>query len=124
MTTARTRNFATVTISFDATSLTRLVASNEIVTVAKFLVLAVVILPIVPNKELTRFHINPFKTWLVVVAVSGVSFASYVLQRLLKKRGGVMLSAVLGGAYSSTLTTSCWPDSPGRIRDRVRTCSR
>ena len=86
-------------------SLTRLVASNEIVTVAKFLVLAVVILPIVPNKELTRFHINPFKTWLVVVAVSGVSFASYVLQRLLKKRGGVMLSAVLGGAYSSTLTT-------------------
>lgn len=85
--------------------LTRLVASNEVVTVAKFLVLAVVVLPIVPDRELTRFHVNPFKTWLVVVAVSGVSFASYVLQRFLKERGGVMLSALLGGAYSSTVTT-------------------
>ena len=66
---------------------------------------SVVILPVVPDRELTRFHLNPFKTWLVVVAVSGVSFASYVLQRLLKGRGGVMLSAILGGAYSSTVTT-------------------
>jgi uncharacterized membrane protein (DUF4010 family) len=85
--------------------LTKHVASNEIITVAKFLVLLVVILPVVPNREFGRFHIDPFKTWLVVVAVSGVSFASYVLQRLLKGRGGVMLSAVLGGAYSSTVTT-------------------
>jgi len=80
-------------------------ASNEIITVAKFLVLLVVVLPIVPERDLTRFHINPFTTWLVVVAVSGVSFASYVLQRVLKGRGGILLSAILGGAYSSTVTT-------------------
>ncbi|HEX7669779.1 MAG TPA: MgtC/SapB family protein [Polyangiaceae bacterium] len=80
-------------------------ASDEIVTVAKFLVLVAVVLPIVPDRDLTRFHVNPFKTWLVVVAVSGISFASYVLQRALAGRGGVLLSAVLGGAYSSTLTT-------------------
>jgi uncharacterized membrane protein (DUF4010 family) len=85
--------------------LTRHVASAEIITVAKFMVLSVVILPIVPDRDLTRFQLNPFKTWLVVVAVSGVSFASYVLQRLFKERGGVMFSALLGGAYSSTLTT-------------------
>jgi uncharacterized membrane protein (DUF4010 family) len=85
--------------------LTRHVAPEEIVTVAKFLVLAAVILPVLPDGDLTGFHINPFKTWLVVVAVSGVSFASYVLQRALKERGGVMLSAILGGAYSSTVTT-------------------
>ena len=85
--------------------LTKRVASTEITSVAKFLVLLVVILPIVPDRELTRFHINPFKTWLVVVAVSGVSFASYFVQRILKERGGVMVSAVLGGAYSSTVTT-------------------
>ncbi len=85
--------------------LTKRVDSGEIITVAKFLVLAAVILPIVPDRGLTVFQINPFKTWLVVVAVSGISFASYGLQRLLKDRGGVLLSAVLGGAYSSTLTT-------------------
>lgn len=85
--------------------LTKVVASSEIVTVAKFLVLAVVVLPIVPDRELTRFHVNPFRTFLVVVAVSGVSFASYVLQRVFAGRGGVRLSALLGGAYSSTVTT-------------------
>jgi len=85
--------------------LTKRVASNEIITVAKFLVLLVVILPIVPDRDLTRFHLNPVKTWLVVVAVSGVSFASYVVQRALKQRGGLMVSAILGGAYSSTVTT-------------------
>ncbi len=85
--------------------LTRHVASNEIIIVAKFLVLLVVILPIVPDREVTRSLLNPFKVWLVVVAVSGVSFASYLLQRALKGRGGVALSAILGGIYSSTVTT-------------------
>jgi uncharacterized membrane protein (DUF4010 family) len=85
--------------------LTQRVASHEIVTVAKFLVLAAVILPIVPDHDIGRFHVNPFKTWVVVVAVSGVSFASYVLQKVLRQRGGVMVSALLGGAYSSTVTT-------------------
>jgi len=85
--------------------LTKRVASSEIITVAKFLVLSVVILPVVPDQGLTAFHLNPFKIWLVVVAVSGVSFASYVVQRLLDGRGGVIVSAILGGAYSSTVTT-------------------
>ncbi len=85
--------------------LTRHVASGEIATVAQFLVLTVVILPIVPNRDFTHFDLNPFRTWLVVVAVSGVSFGSYVVQRLLKGRGGVLVSALLGGAYSSTAAT-------------------
>jgi uncharacterized membrane protein (DUF4010 family) len=85
--------------------LTHRVASNEIVTVAKFLVLLIVVLPIVPNRDFTRFHINPFRVWLVVVVVSAISFASYALQRLLKERAGVYLSGVLGGLYSSTATT-------------------
>lgn len=81
------------------------IAPQEILTFAKFLLLTGVILPVVPNQEFSRFHINPFKTWLVVVAVSTISYGSYVLQRLTKQRGGVVLAAVLGGAYSSTVTT-------------------
>ncbi|HZS35540.1 MAG TPA: MgtC/SapB family protein [Polyangia bacterium] len=86
-------------------SLARRIAPEEIASFAKFLLLSVVILPVVPNQSFTRFEINPFKTWLVVVAVSGVSYGSYVLQRWLRGRGGVLLCAVLGGAYSSTVTT-------------------
>ena len=81
------------------------IAPNEILTFAKFLLLSGVILPILPNREFSQFHINPFKTWLVVVAISAISYASYVLQKMSKAQGGVVVAALLGGAYSSTVTT-------------------
>ena len=74
---------------------------QEILTFSKFLFLTGVILPALPNKEFSQFHINPFKTWLVVVAISAISYASYVLQKVTKGQGGVVLAALLGGAYSS-----------------------
>ena len=80
-------------------------APAEILTLAKFLLLTAVILPILPNREFGPFHLNPFKTWLVVVAVSTISYGSYILQKLTKGRGGIVLAAFLGGAYSSTVTT-------------------
>lgn len=86
-------------------ALSRRLPSQEVVTFTQFLLLTAVILPLVPNREFTQFQINPFTTWLVVVAVSGISYASYLLQRWTRERGGVVLTAVLGGIYSSTVTT-------------------
>jgi uncharacterized membrane protein (DUF4010 family) len=85
-------------------NLTKRVPGEEILTFTKFLLLTAVILPVLPNQEFGPFQINPFKTWLVVVAVSAVSYGSYVIGRL-TKGGGVVLAAILGGAYSSTVTT-------------------
>ena len=85
--------------------LSKRLAPQEILTFTKFLLLAAVILPTVPNTPFTQFGINPFKTWLLVVAVSGISYGSYVLLALTRQRNGVLLSGVLGGAYSSTATT-------------------
>jgi uncharacterized membrane protein (DUF4010 family) len=85
--------------------LTKRIAADEILTFTKFLLLTAVILPVLPNQEFGPFQINPFKAWLVVVAVSGVSYGSYVIQKLTKGQGGVILAALLGGAYSSTVTT-------------------
>jgi uncharacterized membrane protein (DUF4010 family) len=85
--------------------LTRRVSPDDIFTFTKFLLLTAVILPVLPNQPYTPFQINPFRTWLVVVAVSAVSYASYVLQRWSRGGGSVLLAAVLGGAYSSTVTT-------------------
>ncbi len=84
--------------------LSRRIAPNEILTFTKFLLLTAVILPILPNQPFGPFEINPFKTWLVVVAVSTVSYGSYLLM-LATKGSGILLSAVLGGIYSSTATT-------------------
>lgn len=78
---------------------------EEILTFAKFLLLSAVILPVVPNQTIGDFGFNPRKAWLVVVAVSTISYGSYILQKTLKGKGGITLAALLGGSYSSTATT-------------------
>jgi uncharacterized membrane protein (DUF4010 family) len=77
----------------------------DILTFSKFLLLTIVILPVLPNQSFGPFQLNPFKTWLVVVTVSAISYLSFLLQRRVKGRSGVALIALLGGAYSSTVTT-------------------
>jgi len=77
---------------------------QEVSTLVQFILLAAVILPVLPNAEFTRFNLNPFKAWLIVVAVSGISYASYLVQRVLR-RPTVLLTGLLGGTYSSTATT-------------------
>jgi uncharacterized membrane protein (DUF4010 family) len=84
--------------------LARRIAPQEILTFTKFLLLTAVVLPVLPNQNFGRFSINPFKTWLVVIAVCTVSYGSYLLMRITKD-SGILLSAVLGGIYSSTATT-------------------
>jgi uncharacterized membrane protein (DUF4010 family) len=86
-------------------SLSSRIPPQEIFTFTKFLFLTIVILPIVPHQDLGPFHINLFKTWLVVTAVSAISYGSYLLEVFTKGKGGMILSALLGGAYSSTLAT-------------------
>lgn len=86
-------------------ALAQKIETTDILNFAKFLLLSGVILPLLPDMPFSEFQINPFKIWLVVVAVSAVSYGSYVLQRLTRGKGGVILAAILGGAYSSTVTT-------------------
>jgi uncharacterized membrane protein (DUF4010 family) len=86
-------------------SLVERVPGEEILTFAKFLLLTAVILPVVPNQTIGNFGFNPRKTWFVVVAVSAISYGSYLIQKTLQGKGGVTLAALLGGCYSSTATT-------------------
>jgi uncharacterized membrane protein (DUF4010 family) len=86
-------------------NLSRRLPGQEILAFAKFLLLTAVILPIVPNRTFGSFGFNPFKAWLVVVAAGGISYGSYLLQKASQGRESLFLSAVLGGAYSSTVTT-------------------
>lgn len=80
-------------------------SSADTLTFTQFLFLTIVILPILPNQRFAPFDINPFQTWLVVVAVSTISYGSFLLQRVIRDRDSVTLIALLGGAYSSTTTT-------------------
>ncbi|MGV8998245.1 MAG: MgtC/SapB family protein [Parvibaculaceae bacterium] len=79
---------------------------GEIVTLAKFLIIIGIVLPLVPDTPITTLtDITPYQVWLAVVAVSTLSYASYLVQRFIAPDHGVYISAALGGLYSSTATT-------------------
>ncbi len=82
------------------------IPGQEIISLAQFLVLIGVILPLLPNKPVTTLTpITPFQVWLAVVVVSSLSYGSYLLQRLMSTQGSLFFTSVLGGLYSSTATT-------------------
>lgn len=86
--------------------LARTIPAHEITTLGKFLVLIGVILPLLPDRPMMSLTtITPYQVWLAVVVVSTLSYGSYLAQRLLSPERGVLLTAVLGGLYSSTATT-------------------
>ncbi len=58
-----------------------------------------------PNRTFGSFGFNPFKAWLIVVAASGISYGGYLIEKATPARRGILVSALLGGAYSSTATT-------------------
>lgn len=79
---------------------------NEFITLAKFLIIAGVILPLLPNTSFSEtISISPYKFWLAIVAVSGISYLSYLLQKFVFPKSGILLTGILGGLYSSTATT-------------------
>jgi len=79
----------------------------EIFTLARFLVLAGVILPLLPRSPVTSLtSLSPYEVWLAVVAISTLSYGSYLLQRYLSPGHGVIAGAALGGLYSSTAATA------------------
>lgn len=79
---------------------------EELSTLGKFLIVTGIILPLVPHEPMTTLtDITPYEVWLAVVAVSTLSYASYLMQRFFAPRHGLLISAALGGLYSSTATT-------------------
>lgn len=85
---------------------TRSFTADDVSATLKFLAITGIILPLVPNDEYGPFGaFNPFKTWRMVVLISGVGFLGYVLMRLFDARAGILLTGLLGGLASSTATT-------------------
>lgn len=78
----------------------------EFITVAKFIVIAGIILPALPDKQIFSFlNLSPYKVWLAIVVISAISYLSYLLRKFVFPNAGVLLTGLLGGLYSSTATT-------------------
>lgn len=80
--------------------------NDEFITLAKFLIIAGIILPLLSQKPFSAdINISPYQIWLAVVAVSGISYFSYLLKKFVFPKSGIIITALLGGLYSSTATT-------------------
>ena len=81
--------------------------ATDVRAFARYAVIVAAVLPFLPNESLGPFGAwNPFQLWLVVVLVTGFSFAGYVANRTIGARNGILASAVIGGSYSSTAVTA------------------
>lgn len=102
-------------------SLIKKIEHKEVIDVVKFCLVAVVILPVLPdaNIKLVEFTnllgielensnlgnitlLNPFNTWMIVVLVSGINLFGYFLTRIIGARRGLLLTAAISGFISST----------------------
>lgn len=80
--------------------------SVEMVTFAKFMIMAGVVLPLLPDRQIASFiTVTYYQVWAALLVVSSLSYLSYLAQTYLFKGKGLLLTGLLGGLYSSTATT-------------------
>ena len=88
--------------------LARKIQSADVEATLKFAIISLIILPLVPNHNFGPPGlevINPYKIWLMVVLISGLNFASYILVKVVGKEHGLGITGLLGGLVSSTAVT-------------------
>lgn len=88
------------------TSLSEKLNRGEFITLGKFLAIAGIVLPLLPDTPIVSYlSITPYKLWLAMVVISSISYFSYLLRKFVFKNSGVLVTGILGGLYSSTATT-------------------
>ncbi|NDV57340.1 DUF4010 domain-containing protein [Bacteroides sp. 519] len=89
------------------TEIAQRMKNDEMVTLAKFLAISGIILPMLPKENIVpEIELTPYSIWLATVVVSGISYLSYLLKRYVFRESGILVSGILGGLYSSTATIS------------------
>lgn len=79
---------------------------DDVIATLKFLVVAVVVLPVLPNEPLGPYGVlNPFRIGVMVALIAGIGFVGYVAMRLWGASKGILVSGAIGGLVSSTAVT-------------------
>lgn len=98
-----------LTLRAQAHAMLKGMTAQEIDSIARFALVALVILPLLPDRNLGPYDAwNPRQIWMVVVVVLGLSFAGYVATRRLGSKKGIMITALCGSLVSSTAVTATY----------------
>ena len=96
------------------------VTGEEVLAIVKFGIVAVVVLPLLPDEPVGPYDaLVPRKVGLMVVILSGVSLVGYLLVRILGGRAGWALAGALGGLVSSTATTLSFSSKARDAREQT-----
>lgn len=84
----------------------RTLTEDELAAALELAVVAVIVLPLVPNREFGPWGVwNPFDIWFVVVLVHGLSFLGFIAMRVMGNRRGLLAAGAVGALVSSTAVT-------------------
>lgn len=82
------------------------ISRPELFAVIKFALIAVVLLPFLPDRRMGPEGVfNPKGIGVVVVVVSALSFVGYFMVKFIGEGKGILLTALFGGLFSSTSVT-------------------
>lgn len=96
------------------------VSEDEILAIVKFALVAVVLLPLLPDEPMGPYGaLVPRKVGLLVVILSGLSLVGYVLVKVLGGRVGWAIAGGLGGLVSSTATTLSFAGKARETREQI-----
>nr|WP_250890173.1 MgtC/SapB family protein [Sphingobium nicotianae] len=99
--------FALLSARHSMHALLRGLTEAEIEAVARFALVALVVLPLLPNADMGPYGAwNPRRIWMVVVMVTAFSFAGYVAARKFGSNRGILVMALTGAIVSSTAVTA------------------
>ena len=96
---------------------------EDIIAALQLAVISAIILPVLPNQSFLPppFDVlNPFKIWLMVVFISGISFLGYVAIKVVGPEQGIGITGFLGGLVSSTAVTLSFSERSNREPDLSR----
>jgi uncharacterized membrane protein (DUF4010 family) len=95
----------------------RALTREDISAALQLAVITAIVLPILPNEAIfpPPFDVlNPYKIWLMVVFISGISFLGYVVIKIVGPQQGIGLTGLLGGLVSSTAVTLSFSERSNR----------
>ena len=82
------------------------VDDHEMRAALQFAVLALVVLPLIPDVTLGPYaSVRPRQLWIVVLLFSGLNFAGYLARQIVGTERGYGVTGLLGGLVSSTAVT-------------------
>lgn len=82
------------------------IGADDLFAGLKLLIASFIVLPLLPNETIDPWQaLNPYKLWLLVILISGLSLVGYVAVRFFGSVKGTMITALTGGLVSSTAIT-------------------